>query len=69
MSERDCAEDIKYVLTDKGRFDLQMALIEDELAMCDHRWEIVRRGLLACMKCGTEHRPTRAAPRASDDRR
>lgn len=52
-------EDIRYVLTDKGRLDLQLAMIEEELTRCEHSWEIVRRGLLACVKCGSEHRPRR----------
>ena len=58
MSFQRPDEDIRYVLTEKGRLDLFSALLEDQMLECSHTWEIVRRGLLCCIKCGLEHRPS-----------
>jgi hypothetical protein len=52
-------ENTRFWITDKGKADLQLALIEDELARCDHRYEMVRRGLIECTVCGSQHQTSR----------
>lgn len=56
------AQDTRYRLTEKGREYLVQAFFE--VAECDHQYELVKRGVLGCMKCPHEVQMNRSNVRA-----
>jgi hypothetical protein len=53
MSDLNVDAPIPYVLTEKGRRDLAMALADDAIGRCAHKWEWCNGGL-KCTRCAHE---------------
>jgi len=53
VSDLDFDPDVRYVLTEKGRRDLALALADDHVARCPHKWTW-HNGSLRCQLCDHE---------------
>jgi hypothetical protein len=57
------SDDTRFWLTEEGKLALLQAELDEVL--CSHTWELVRPGVLQCVKCREYHKIARDTSRAA----